>query len=1175
MLRFCFGSSGAGKSTRIYEEIIERSIKDPGCDFLIIVPDQFTMQTQKDVVKMHPKHAIMNIEILSFGRLSHRIFEETGLSSFSVLDDVGKSLVLMKVADAHLDELPVVGRNMHGAGYLDEVKSIISEFMQYGIDDEALSVLEEKSASKKALNSKIKDLRLLYREFLKYIEGRFTTAEETLDILCRALPSSGLIKNSVVVFDGFTGFTPIQYRVIRQLLSLSKEVIFTVTVGAETDPYGDFQEQELFMLSKKTVRDLEKLEFELEKEAGSPVTEFETFRKLRHDRAKEGSAAGDIFCRDTPVPRLSGNPELSYLEKALFRYKMDKFKGQQGAISVYVASGPQEEVRQTMIKITDLVRNEGYAYRDIALVCGSLDTYADIIRRQAEKFEIPVFVDQNESIMLNPFIEYITSAINIVATGYRYEDVFHYLRSGMTGFERKDVDLLENYVRALGIRKKAQWEDRFNRRMPRKFAAKKKNADDREVKVLEKLEAMREQITDDLKPLFESKKGTVRDLVKALLTVIEKNDSESKLLGYRDFFLEAKDLKKAREYEQIYRKVMELFEQMESLIGDEQVDLKEFKDILCAGFAEISVGTIPQDVDRMIAGDIERTRLKEVKVLFFVGVNDGNIPSSAGGGGILSDIDRQFLMDAQSEVEFAPSPRQQMYIQRLYLYMNLTKPTDRLFLSYSELSQDGKSLNPAYLIPKLFSMYEGLEAQRPENGSFESQIVNRKDGCERASMMMREYAAGRLDDDDRKSFLTLLKILADERSKGLMERLIGAAFAHYESMPIAKAVAVALYGAALENSVSRLELFANCAYAHFVRYGLHLEERSDFEFDASDLGNVFHKVLEKYTGEIISKRIDWKELSKEDSDLMLNTALDECVSSYGENILISSSRNRHMIERIRRILIRTVDTLKYQMTKGAFDPAFVEMSFDEAGSIDEINVALSEDEQRRITERMHLVGKIDRIDVCEDQNHVYVKVMDFKSGAHKFDIAYLYYGLQLQLVMYMNVASAVEKKISRGKEVIPAAILYYQVEDPVAEGSGEMTADEINSEIIGKLKMTGLVNGDQEIVRLLDSKMAGKSDIIPVEIKKDGTFSARSQTVTPEEYKAISGFVNKKVKEFGKRILDGDIAVNPYEEKQRSSCTFCPYRSICGYDERISGFRKRKLDLSADEAIARVLEEGQ
>ena len=1176
MLRFCFGASGAGKSTRIYEEIINRSMDDPGTDYLIIVPDQFTMQTQKDVVKMHPSHAIMNIDVLSFGRLSHRVFEETGHGSFSVLDDVGKTLVLRLVADMLGERLPVLGGNMHRPGYIDEVKSTISEFMMYGIGDEELLLLEEKSIRKGALYSKLKDLRLLYSEFLKYIEGKYITTEETLDVLTRALPKSTLIRDSVIVFDGFTGFTPIQYRVIKELLALSKELIVSLTIDPRDNPYAEsFGEQELFMLTKKTVRDLERLEFDVQRENGSTITDFSVFRQLRQQEMTKGSLQGDIFIKDGTNARHRGNDALLYLERSLFRYKNAPFTGDNNSVFIYEATNLAEEVRQTMIKIKDLVRTGDYAYRDIALVCGSLEAYGEQIDRAAKRFDIPVYVDQNTSIMLNPFIEYITSALNIVISGYKYEDVFHYMRSGLTSFDMADTDLLENYVRSLGIRGEKAWEDKFLRRMPKRFKkyADPKKRSEKDLQDLEKLEGMREAINSHLSGLFKVKNATAKEIIKALRAVIDNNNSREKLEGYKQRFEAEGNLKKAREYDQIYNKVMALFDQIEGLIGDEKLEISEFKDIVTAGIGEISVGTIPQDVDRIIVGDIERTRLKEVKVLFFVGVNDGNIPSNVGGGGILSDIDRQFLIDLGTEVEFAPTPRQQMYIQRLYLYMNLTKPTDRLYLSYAELSGDGKSQSPAYLIPKLLSMYEGLTVTRPEDDSLEDQLASKKDGIYTLSTLLCDYARGQSSSENLRYISALSKAVSDEAGKDLLGRLTEEAFKHYESLPLSKAIAVALYGATLENSVSRLEQFASCAYAHFIRYGLRPMEREDYEFDASDLGNVFHKVLEKYTGQIIDKKIDWKTLSKEDSDKMLNDALTECVDAYGDSILRSSARNQFMIDRIRRILLRTVDTLKYQMTKGSFEPAYVEMSFEEAGSIDDINIALSEDEKHVITERMKLNGRIDRVDLYEDPEHVYVKVMDFKSSGHKFNVASLYYGLQLQLVMYMNVASAVQKKLSPGKEVVPAAILYYHVTDPVVDGKEGMITDDINKAVIDKLKMTGLVNENMDIVKLLDKDISGTSDIIPVMIKKDGEFGARSQTATREEYQAISSFVGRKIKEFGKNILDGDISVNPYVRDNSDSCTYCSYRSICGYDDRIKGYKKRNLDLTPEEALSIIVSE--
>ena len=1178
MLRFCFGASGAGKSTGLIEEIIKRSFNNTDADYLIIVPDQFTMQTQKDVVRMHPSHAIMNIDVLSFGRLSHRVLEETSKSSFSVLDDVGKSLVLRRVADILGDRLPIIGGNMHKLGYIDEVKSIISEFMQYGIGDDSLKLLEEKSSSKAALNSKIKDLRLLYSEFLRYIQGKFITTEETLDILCKAIPQSSLLKNCVIVFDGFTGFTPIQYRVIKELLRVSQEVCISLTISPNENPYaGSFEEQELFMLTKKTVRDLEKIEYELCKETGAIANgslDFEAWRNIRNTEMSGKTEGGDIFIKDETVIRLKDNPPLAFLEQNLFRYSSHKYGEKQASIQIFETQTAEEEVRRTMIKIRELVREEGYAYRDIAVVCGNLGAYANLVKRAARKFDIPVYIDQNTGLLLNPFIEYITSAINIAVSGYRYEDVFHYMRSGMTGFSKEDTDILENYVRALGIKGQKQWEDRFMRRMPTKFKRKKSESDDNELELIEKLDGMRARISSELKPLFEAKERTAAEMTDALIRMIEENECSKKLELYKDKFDKFGDREKAKEYDQVYQKVMDILKQISALIGDDKLDLKEYKDILKVGFGDIEVGTIPQDVDRIIVGDIERTRIREIKALFFMGVVDGYIPSNAGGGGILSDMDRQYLTELGTGIELAPNPRQQMYIQRLYLYMNLTKPTDRLVLSYSELGNDGKSVRPAYLIPKIMSLYEGMEVERPEDAPFEEQVSCVNDSLDDLAGMMREYSLGILGDKKKTELSTLYEIIGRKyEDKDFLKKLTDAAFKHYEDKPLAKNIALALYGANLENSVSRLEKFASCCYAHFLRYGMGLSERKEYDFASTDLGNVFHEVLEKYTSEIISRKISWKDLPKEESDEILNRALTECVDAYGETILLSNARNEFMVERIKRILIRTVDTLKYQISKGSFEPAYVEMDFREAGNIDAINIALTEDEKKKIVERMKLHGRIDRIDLCEDSDHVYVKVIDFKSGGKKLSIASLYYGLQLQLVMYMNVATAASKKIFGGKEAVPAAILYYHVDDPMVSGSGDLQPDVINSEIIKALRTTGLVNENRDIINMLDSSINGTSDVIPVGFNKSGDVTAASITVTNEDYSAITRYVDKKIREFGRNILNGGIKINPYEMDGKGACKYCEYKGICGFDEKIPGYSRRKLDLDDKEAMELIRNE--
>jgi ATP-dependent helicase/nuclease subunit B len=618
---------------------------------------------------------------------------------------------------------------------------------------------------------------------------------------------------------------------------------------------------------------------------------------------------------------------------------------------------------------------------------------------------------------------------------------------------------------------------------------------------------------------------------------------------------------RAREYGQIYALVIDLLDQIYGLLAEEEMEFREFADILDSGLTEISVGTIPQNVDRVLVGDIERTRIKQVRVLFFLGVNDGNIPKGAGNGGIISDIDREFLRE--SELELAPSPRQQMYIQRLYLYLNMTKPSGKLYLSYAKAGNDGKSLRPAYLIDLVRKLYPALVVETPENAPVEEQIVCGKDGMSVMADMLREYAYGRVTEASGRQACTFYHSYhSRQQYQDTTDRMIEAAFYRYSGTPLSKMVTRALYGTLLQNSVSRLERYAACAYSHFLQYGLALRERDAYSFEDVDMGNVFHGVLELFARKLEESGYTWFDFPEEAAERFVSEAIEAYAASYGETILYSSARNRHLLGRMGRILKRTVLTLQAQLKKGAFVPEKFEMAFSMTEDLDSLNIALNEQE------RMRLRGRIDRVDTCEVEDTVYVKVIDYKSGSRRFDLAALYYGLQLQLVVYMNAAMEMEQRKHPDKKVIPAAMLYYHIDDPMVEDGDGMTPEQINAKLLQELKMTGLVNEDDRAVRLLDSEFTEKSEILPLERKKDGSFSSRSSVIKEEDMRVVSNYVNRKIRELGSGILDGTITVNPYEQGGNQACTYCAYQSVCGFDSRVGGYGMRKLPkLSGEDAL--------
>ena len=1138
-LRFYFGPSGSGKSHRIYEEIMQRAAQEPGRNFLIIVPDQFTMQTQKDLVMRSDRGGILNIDVLSFGRLSHRILEEVGTKEMPVLDDTGKSLVLQKIAADLKEQLPAMGSLLHKQGYIHEVKSAISEFMQYGISTQDMDKLIASAEKRGALAMKLRDLKTLYRGFQDYIRDHFITTEETLDVLRRSLVKSKILPDSVVVFDGFTGFTPIQNRLIQELMRVCEETIVTVTIGEEEDPYQMDGEQKLFHLSKKTVADLVKLAAEAE------VTRGE-----------------DVFVKGGPN-RFAEAPALCYLEQNLFRYQYEPYTEKQHEIHMFEALSPREEVHQTALYIRKLIREEGLTYRDIAVVIGDLEGYASYVETEFGQLEIPCFLDRTRGIVLNPMIEYIKSALQLYIRDFSYDTVFHFLRSGMADISREEIDELENYVIRTGARGYRTYSRLFTRRTEEMQQGSGQEDTERAEETLERLNRSRQQFADTVEILHMAPRAKAGEYVDHLYDFLEQNQVQQKLLNYQQQFEQEGDLAKAREYAQIYRLVMDLLDQIYELLGEEEISLQEFADILEAGFGEITVGTIPQNVDRIVVGDMERTRLKQVKVLFFLGVNDGNIPKNASKGGIISDMDREFLIE--SGTEMAPSPRQQMYIQRLYLYLNMTKPSERLYLSYAKVNSDGKGIRPSYLIDTVRKLFPQLAVEYPQNRSRLEQIEGRQEGARYLAEELREYADGTLREEERQDFYLMYR--AYETDPEGRDRLTAAAFRRYKESGLSRIVARALYGRQLENSVSRLETYAACACRHFLQYGLSLQEREEFGFEVSDMGNVYHAVLENFAGKLAESGRTWWDFDENFATQAIKEAVEGYAATYGETVLYSSARNEYAITRMSRILTRTVLTLQQHLKQGSFQPDDYELSFRFAEDLDSIHVDLSEEE------KMHLQGRIDRIDVSEDAEHVYVKVIDYKSGNKKFDLAALYYGLQLQLVVYMNAAMELESRKHPDKEIVPAALLYYHIDDPTIETPVELTQEQINEEILTKLRMNGVVNSDPAVVERLDRFLQDKSKVIPVEKKKDGSFSARSGILSREELQVVSSYVDTKIREIGREILDGKIAANPYEKGNEEACTYCAYKKVCGFDGSIPGYEKRQLeDLDKQTLMQRMQE---
>ncbi len=1101
-LQFIFGPSGSGKSYHLYHHIIEESIHHPDRNYIVLVPEQFTMQTQKDLVSMHPRHGIMNIDILSFGRLACRVFEETGGDMLPVLDDEGKNLILRKIAGDYEDELCVLKGNMKKLGYISEVKSVISEFTQYDIGEEELDQVMESIGEDSRLYYKLKDIQVLYRGFTDYLREKYITKEELLDVLSRMVEKSEILKNSTVVLDGFTGFTPVQNRLILELLLHCRKLMVTVTMDEREDPYIYSHPYQLFALSKHMTASLVKLAREHKIELEEPV------------------------CKYTDPPyRFRENAALAFLERNLFRYGAGVFEEEQDSIGIRAARNPREEALSAAGEIRRMVRQEGLRFREIGVIVSDMEVYGDYLKRAFDLYDIPVFMDHKRNILLNSFVEYIRSLLNMAEQNLTYESVFRFLRTDLAGFTRDEVDELENYVLGLGIKGYKRWQEKWVRPLKGMKAEE-----------LERLNHLRTALVEKIDPLMfvlKQRQKTVKDITAAVYEFMVQEDLQVRLKRQEEEFQAAGELALAKEYAQVYRIVVELFDKFVELLGDEKTGLLEYCKLLDAGLEEARVGVIPPSPDQVVAGDVERTRLKDIRALFFLGANDTYLPGSLLRTGLLSERDREHFQ--KEKLALAPGGKERAYIQKFYLYTNLTKPTKKLMVYFSKVSSQGKSIRPSYLIQELRRMYPQISIRDEEEKELVERELTEESGIE--YLIRGLHGTGGMDT----VFLELYSwYKRDEKWKEKVESLLKAGYYRRPMDGLTQEAARRLYGEDFEDSITRMERFSVCAFAHFLAYGLNLKERQQYEFQALDLGNICHSALERYSKKIAAKGCGWTEISEEEGRRYIEESVEEAVTDYGSQVLYSSARDEYMIVRMKRMLGRTVWALTMQLKAGDFRPSAFELRFAN--------------------------GKIDRVDTCREEEKVYVKIVDYKTGRKAFDIVSLYHGLELQLMVYMDAAIRLEKAENPGKEIVPAGVFYYRIQDPLVDKSKTGEEEEL---LLKELKPDGIINLKDEVLEHLDHTKSGESLAVPVRYNKNGSLAKGSKAVTEEEFQLMMRHAARKVEEAHLKILEGRTEAVPYRKGQETGCDYCRYRHVCGFDVKIPGYGYREIGkMSREEALA-------
>ncbi|MBQ2744127.1 MAG: exodeoxyribonuclease V subunit gamma [Lachnospiraceae bacterium] len=1157
-LRFILGSSGAGKTRYVYDEIIQKSIDNPGKNYIIVVPEQFTMAVQKDIVELHPRHGVMNIDIVSFNRLAFRIFEELGINRLSILDDTGKTLVLRHVIEAKKEELKLFKDKLKYFGFVEEMKSSISELYQYGIAPDELKNIVAESKGHRSTMMKLEDISVIYEAFREYVKNMsgddnvYITKEEVLSRLCDAVPSSDIIRNSELYLDGFTGFTPVQNRLVQLLMEYSQQVHVTLTIAKEacdgitSTGFGDIKEHELFAMSKTTVNTLMSLAADSRVQVDQPV-----------------------FIDMSDKSRFAGNEVLAHVERQLFRYgeivkarinehninnrennrnrnnenkennhnKENSHTEGQVAFEIYQASNSVKEAEFTSDKIVSMVMESkgNLRYRDIAVITGDLEGVGRNLERALKSNGIPYFMDGKRSLIRNPFVNVIRGILQMADEDFSYESVFAYLKNDMSPLNRDEADILENYVLGCGVRGFKDYSNPFT-----------KMHKDMTEEDLAECESIRIKLMNAVSDFFEKdiKAMNVRDISNLIREFTVVHRLSEKLDEYEEYFKEQEEHSLAAEYSQAYELTMELFDKLDSLLGDEKLTLKEYRRLLDDGFDEIKVGIIPMVMDQVVVGDIQRTRLKAIKVLFVMGVNDGIIPSHGNKPGLLSQSDRTVLKNMN--MELSPTVREAGFIQRFYLYLNLTKPSEKLILTYALSSADGNAMRPSYLIGTMQDMFEDCIIKECEAES--EMLITKRGAFEKTILGIKDYETEELDTLWRELFAYFGR---DDKYREALDRAIEGAYYTNADSVLDKAVANALYGDRLSGSITRIERYAACAYAHFLSYGLKLMERPVYEIKPVDIGNIFHEAIELFSRQIVERELDFASVTDDMRKSIVDDVVEQVTEKYGGHVLRSSARNSYMIEKIRRVTDRSAWAIIEHIRRGGFKP-------------DDFELKLRE-------------GRIDRVDRLSDDGNVYIKVIDYKSGNTTFNPADVENGLQLQLIYYMDTLVKREKALNPGKGVHPGGVFYFNIKDPIIDYEESMTDEDVFAEkLLAQYKMTGAINSDEHVIMGIDSSLGEDnktSNVAKVKYGDIGSYihvGADAGVLSEENFERLIGRVKSKIEQMTTEIMDGNIAMNPYKKGQYTPCSYCKFKGVCAFDNKQFKNEYRRLHTTSAKELETV-----
>lgn len=1136
-LRFVHGRAGSGKTRQILSEIGKRIEEKASHPLVLIVPEQFTFQTERDLIALLQAGGILQTEVLSFQRMAFRIFNEAGGITYPHIHPAGKAMILYRILDRMKGQFRLFSRISEREGFVGTLQTLITEFKRYSVTPGHLEKAGQELPEGNPLRDKLLELCLVYAEYERVLASRYRDSDDDLTLASRKLAETDLYEGAEIWIDGFTNFTPQEYIMIEQLMKKAK----TLTISLCTDSIGvdgASVDTDVFAPVKRAVKKLVKIA----RENGCETT-------------------GGLCLEGSPPIRFRKSPELAHLERNLLAYPYEIWPHPTGSISLFSATGIFSEVEAVARDILRLCREEGMRYRDMAVITRNLAGYERLVQVIFAQYDIPCFIDRKVDIHNHPLVRMILSMLEIFQDNWSYESVFRYLKTGLAGIPEKDMDILENYVMACGIRGSQWTSDQMWRGVP-DFLPDERSREANQA-LLEEVNRIRREVVKPLAAFRQGLKGrnTAASFCAGLYDFLLKlGVPEAIEAGIQELAAQG-ELAMADEYSQVWNSLMEVLDQMVEVMGDEAFSLERFSKLLAIGLAEYQIGLIPASLDQVMVMSVERSKNHDIRVLYLLGANDGVFPSAAVKEGLLSDQDRQAL--SHMGLELAADTRTQAFDEQFLVYKTLSSSGGYVKISWPIADSEGKTMRPSSILPRLRKLFPHI--------------------LERSNILPPQTEAEELEwvEGPVPAFGSLVARLRQKADGALIHPLWESVFRWYQGKaecqdkirsalmafqyrnkvePIDGEKLRALYGDPVVSSVSRLEKYTACPFSFYVQYGLGAADRKVYRLSPPDIGTFMHAIIERFSKMVSEGPITWRSFDRDWCNRKVSEIVEEMLRKMEGSGLTASKRYTALALRLKRVVSRAVWLIAQHIRMGSFNPLDYEVGFGRNEKYPPIVIELDSGV------KVSLSGRVDRVDALKTPEGTYLRIIDYKSGTKDFRLSDVYYGLQIQLITYMD---ALWEGTGEGQDqaIHPGGMLYFKIDDPLIPVGTRATEEEVEAAILRKLKMKGLLLADVKLIREMDRTIDGSSMILPATVNKGDVLGRNTSGATMDQFKSLRVYVKRLLKGMCAELMRGNVAIRPCRKKGFTACANCSFLSVCQFDPSLGENGYRLLHDKKDEDV--------